>query len=829
MDFDSDSSGGEPLASEAVAQRVQAQQAAARLRAAAASTLDMDFGRGDDEDDDDHQEGFTRGAEAVAPNPEPRSRSNGQRLRDLIEGQSSMTTNRVSFALLLGMGSDDSLATSIGSPKDLLHPEGSLYAGFCALQRSLAADGLQDTALAFGRLLASRGLIKGQRDVEKQIRSILAEVGQADNWRNQELLALVRRRIFRLFSFSGKQIERFASGLLLMIANPQEYGAVISPVLVDVVGAVVGDVLQLVTFEDGRVVPGARLAAVQKTCPHFGLQHALLSFIYGYLLNKCEGGVGKVEETSEDAYGPPFCVTRIGPSVELDEDVACQECFFGNVAKWFLYLGAYTSAGCDDELRDFVGFLTRVELAVSVRTSVAISRLMVWSAAAAADEAVDTMVLGGESDGDADLLDADALLDADLEVVADDGGAPRARVDMRRRAVVRDVVSTRFALRLFAPHAAASRAALDDDEDQAAPPTARGALDDDDEEEDDDAGYAQYSYDALERQAKTLGKYRGEALQCLAWGRCRFQTLAVYDRLRTPPPGGRCFFAFRSSKVPGTPTGLIEVTDWKATHTYAHAYQCLDELRDSEMWRLFCVAEYLSDHCLGLVPEDGGLLALEPEPHELDSLYMDYLAMLGMSALTPISLMRGMNFAAFYTDRYGRLCLCSMRDAALWDFGDVSVDGCEKVSVELGMDVRRLGEICSVADIPWAVKPLDVAEVRATLGVQDLVRHADCPCLPGAVPVADWLESSTDDSVLLEWACSGGHVNEVSGEFLRSRAENSRVRSYVTCLSCHRMHRNHRPDDGGACYFHRVFVRPKAESGGADGAGDSSQNMDVGD
>ena len=49
---------------------------------------------------------------------------------------------------------------------------------------------------------------------------------------------------------------------------------------------------------------------------------------------------------------------------------------------------------------------------------------------------------------------------------ADDGGAPRARVDMRRRAVVRDVVSTLFALRLFVPRGAddGSGSSSDDEE-----------------------------------------------------------------------------------------------------------------------------------------------------------------------------------------------------------------------------------------------------------------------------------------------------------------------------------------------------------------------------
>ena len=100
----------------------------------------------------------------------------------------------------------------------LLHPdEGSLNAGFTVLWSSLETDNARDAGLVAGQLLASRELIKGQRDVEKQIRSILAEVGQADNWRNQELLAELRRRIFRVFSFSGGQIERFARGVLLMI------------------------------------------------------------------------------------------------------------------------------------------------------------------------------------------------------------------------------------------------------------------------------------------------------------------------------------------------------------------------------------------------------------------------------------------------------------------------------------------------------------------------------------------------------------------------------------------------------------------------------------
>ena len=87
---------------------------------------------------------------------------------------------------------------------------------------------------------------------------------------------------------------------------------------------------------------------------------------------------------------------------------------------------------------------------------------MVRSAAAVADEAVEAMVLRGDSDGDA------VLLGADLEAVADDGGAPRARVDMRRRAVARDVVSTRFALRLFAPRGAASRRPDDDEHEEPA-------------------------------------------------------------------------------------------------------------------------------------------------------------------------------------------------------------------------------------------------------------------------------------------------------------------------------------------------------------------------
>ena len=128
-----------------------------------------------------------------------------------------MTTTRESFAsLLVPVGGD--YGASPGSPVQLLHPDdGShqLHEGFTTLWRSLEADDARDAGLAFGRLLASRCLIKGQRDVEKQIRSILADVGQADNWQNQELLEAIRRRIFRLFSFSGKQLVRFARGLLV--------------------------------------------------------------------------------------------------------------------------------------------------------------------------------------------------------------------------------------------------------------------------------------------------------------------------------------------------------------------------------------------------------------------------------------------------------------------------------------------------------------------------------------------------------------------------------------------------------------------------------------
>ena len=192
--------------------------------------------------------------------------------------------------------------------------------------------------------------------------------------------------------------------------------------------------------------------------------------------------------------------------------------------------------------------------------------------------------------------------------------------------------------------------------------------------------------------AKTLGKYRREAAQCLVWARDRLQILDVYDRLRTPPPGGRCFFAFRSSAMPGKPTKLIEVTAWTAPSEFQEVHNCLDFLRGSETWRLLCVANWLADHCLGVVPADGELLALEPEAHELHSCYVDFQNMLGMGRLKPHSLMRGMSFAALYTDRFCRLCLSSIRDAAHWDFEDDSVE-LGKVTVELGMDVRRLGEI----------------------------------------------------------------------------------------------------------------------------------------
>ena len=102
--------------------------------------------------------------------------------------------------------------------------------------------------------------------------------------------------------------------------------------------------------------------------------------------------------------------------------------------------------------------------------------------------------------------------------------------------------------------------------------------------------------------------------------------------------------------------------------------------------------------------------------------------------------------------------------------------------MELGMNVRRLGPVSSVDDIPWAVEPLDVASVRATLGVADLARHADCQRLERAVRVADWLERATDDDVLLEWACSAGHVNEVRGGVLRSTVAQRTPR--LRCMSC---------------------------------------------
>ena len=67
--------------------------------------------------------------------------------------------------------------------------------------------------------------------------------------------------------------------------------------------------------------------------------------------------------------------------------------------------------------------------------------------------------------GDAKAPARDA--DPDAETDLDEGAGDPTRIDMRRRAVVRDVVSTRFALRLFAPRGAATTPPplLDDDDD----------------------------------------------------------------------------------------------------------------------------------------------------------------------------------------------------------------------------------------------------------------------------------------------------------------------------------------------------------------------------
>ena len=186
----------------------------------------------------------------------------------------------------------------------------------------------------------------------------------------------------------------------------------------------------------------------------------------------------------DQGYGPPVVVTRVGPPVELDEKVACQECFYGNEAKLWLYLCAYTSEGCDDGLRYhwFIDPARACCIGTDFRRYFQVDG---GEPRRRPDEAVDTMALGGDIDGDADLLDAD------LEAAADGGGAPRARVDMRRRAVVRDVVSTRFAAVVRAARGAASRAASDDDEDEA--PLSRALYYDEDEDEEEGMGYDRYS------------------------------------------------------------------------------------------------------------------------------------------------------------------------------------------------------------------------------------------------------------------------------------------------------------------------------------------------
>ena len=68
---------------------------------------------------------------------------------------------------------------------------------------------------------------------------------------------------------------------------------------------------------------------------------------------------------------------------------------------------------------------------------------------------------------DVDAADPDPDADPDAETDLDEGAGDPTRIDMRRRAVVRDVVSTRFALRLFAPRGSATTAPalLDDDDD----------------------------------------------------------------------------------------------------------------------------------------------------------------------------------------------------------------------------------------------------------------------------------------------------------------------------------------------------------------------------
>ena len=87
-----------------------------------------------------------------------------------------------------------------------------------------------------------------------------------------------------------------------------------------------------------------------------------------------------------------------------------------------------------------------------------------------------------------------------------------------------------------------------------------------------------------------------------------------------------------------------------------NVHNCLDDLRGSQMWRLLCVAEYPSDRC-GSVPDDGDLYALEPAPWDMQSCYVDYQRIMGGSIDQPTSLMRGMSFATFYTDRLAG-CVC---------------------------------------------------------------------------------------------------------------------------------------------------------------------------
>jgi hypothetical protein len=308
-----------------------------------------------------------------------------------------------------------------------------------------------------------------------------------------------------------------------------------------------------------------------------------------------------------------------------------------------------------------------------------------------------------------------------------------------------------------------------------------------------------YLLASLEQEAARVAEvHRVPVLACVDWA---VQTLERLVELRVE---GRCsvLIAFRSAECALATTPLIEL-DLLGPAIRGSLFTKIDDLRAAQPWKLLCIAQWLADVRLGVVPTDvGELRATEGDPRELHRIRIDFYSLMGLYH-SHFSLLRGMHFASFLVDGDRRLLATSLRNPELWTFG---------APVCIGMDVAQLGPVVHVDAVPWDKPLLNEAALRDACCRPAVVRHEKCPCADGAVAALDWLQSNdgaNDEGVKLEWQCSKGHTNVVDAPHLRRAS----TRSFfsATCPRCIDLRdSDQRPADQGICRLSRIFVAPAA-------------------